>query len=192
MKYALVSPNGEVDCISEVMGAEADLPEGAILLPDDFPFGSDPGRLYVKGGELKLRSKRPGPFFYWDVDTETWQADSIEARTYFLSEVDHKAEAERAKHITPGSGQAMTYEQKYREALAGDGLLLQAEAEALDKTVAEVASEVLAAHAAWQVAGAHIEALRLKAKADVRAAESPAEMHTIVRNLEASLDSLTM
>lgn len=118
--------------------------------------------------------------------------DLAEAQDNYLRQIDSAAETCRLRYITPGAGQAMTYEQKYREALAGDGPLLQAEAVALDKTVSEVASEVLAAHAAWQVAGSHIEALRLKAKADVRAAESPAEMHAIVGDLEASLDSLTL
>lgn len=116
--------------------------------------------------------------------------DLAEAQAHYLRQVDSAAEQVRLRHITPGAGQAMTYEQKYREALAGDGPLIQAEAEALDKTVAEVASEVLAAHAAWQVAGAHIEALRLKAKQDVRGANTAAEMHAIANELSQSLEDI--
>src|SRR5690625_69854 len=117
-------------------------------------------------------------------------ADRSSAERHFIEEVDRLTEASRLRYITPGVGQAMTYEQKHREALAGDGPLLQAEAEALDKTVAEVASEVLAAHAAWQVAGAHIEALRLKAKQDVRGANTAAEMHAIANELSQSLEDI--
>lgn len=107
--------------------------------------------------------------------------DLDEARAFYLAEADRKAEAERSRYITPGNGQAMTYEDKHREAVAGDGPLLRAEAEALEMTVAEVAASVLAARAQWEQAGARIEAARLKAKKQIRQAQTPAEMHAAVK-----------
>lgn len=112
--------------------------------------------------------------------------DLAEAQTHYLRQVDSTAEQVRLRYITPGAGQAMTYEQKYREAVAGDGPLLQAEANALGLTVSEVAQSVLDAHAAWQIAGARIEGLRLKAKADIRKAATAAEMHDVVEALSFS------
>lgn len=106
-----------------------------------------------------------------------------EARAHYLATVDAWAETARLQYITPGAGQAMTYEAKHREALVGDGPLLRAEAEALDLTVAEVAQSVLDAHAAWQQIGASIEATRLRAKRDIRNAETAAEMHAISESL---------
>jgi hypothetical protein len=106
--------------------------------------------------------------------------DRAEAEAHYLREVDRIAEAERAKHITSGQGQAMIYDAKHREALSGDGPLLRAESGALDATVAEVAASVLAARARWEQAVAKIEAVRLKAKAAIREASTAADMRRIV------------
>ena len=108
-------------------------------------------------------------------------ADLDEARAFYLGKADRKAEAERSRYITPGNGQAMTYEAKHREALVGDGPLLRAEAEALEMTVAEVAASVLAARAQWEQVGAQIEAARLKAKKQIRQTQTPAEMNAAVK-----------
>ncbi len=106
-----------------------------------------------------------------------------ETRLHYLNEVDRRAEAERGRYITPGAGQAMTYEAKHREALAGGGPLLQAEAQALGMSVDQVASTVIAAHEAWLTIGATIESARLRAKRDIRQAETAAEMHAAVKAL---------
>jgi len=113
-------------------------------------------------------------------------SDLDEARVFYLGEADRKAEAERSRYITPGNGQAMTYEAKHQEALGGGGPLLRAEAEALDMTVAEVAASVLTARAQWEEAGARIEAARLKAKKQIRQAQTPAEMHAVVKAMTLS------
>ena len=91
--------------------------------------------------------------------------------------VDQAAEEARLRHLTPGSGQLLTYEAKYQEALAGGGPMISAEAEALGMTVQEVIDSVLAARQQWQVLGAQIEALRLKTKKEIREAETASEMH---------------
>lgn len=105
--------------------------------------------------------------------------DRDSAERHFLSLVDQEAEAERSRYITPGNGQAMTYEEKHRQALAGGGPMISAEADALGMTVQEVIDSVLTARAQWEQIGSQIEAARLKAKRDIRAAQTPAEMHAI-------------
>lgn len=110
--------------------------------------------------------------------------DRDSAERHFLVLVDQEAEMARLRHLTPGSGQSMTYEVKYQEALAGGGPMLAAEAEALGMTVQDVIDSVLMARQQWQVLGAQIEAARLKAKKAIREAETPAEMHRIASELQ--------
>lgn len=113
--------------------------------------------------------------------------DRDSAERHFLGLVDQGAENARMRHLTPGSGQSMTYEVKYQEALAGGGPMLAAEAEALDMTVQEVIDSVLMARQQWQVLGAQIEAARLKAKKAIREAQTAAEMHRIASELQHQL-----
>ena len=103
---------------------------------------------------------------------------------HYLDIVDQAAENARMRHLTPGSGQSMTYEVKYQEALAGGGPMISAEADALGMTVQEVVDSVLAARQEWQVLGAQIEAARLKAKKAIREAQTAAEMHRITSELQ--------
>lgn len=107
-----------------------------------------------------------------------------EAREYYLSQVDLRAEQCRARHLTPGAGQAMTYELKYQEALVGGGPLLHAEAEALGKAVEAVVESVLASRKRWEEVSAQIECERLKAKKVIRHATTPDEMYGAVRALD--------
>lgn len=103
--------------------------------------------------------------------------------------VDATAEDERLKYITPGNGQAMTYQQKVAEAQAfkaasnpraSDYPILSSEVGITAETLAEVADIVLAAFAQWQQIGALIEGIRLGAKRDIDAAEDEAAVRTIV------------
>lgn len=105
-----------------------------------------------------------------------------EARSHYLGEVDRLAEAERAKYITTGNGQALTYEEKRRQALDGGGPMITAEAEALEMTEQRVIDSVLTARAQWEQVGSQIEAKRLKAKKKIRQASTPAEMHAISKS----------
>lgn len=113
--------------------------------------------------------------------------DTEERRRHYLNQVDKLAEKVRARHVTTGSGQAMTYEVKHQEALAGGGPMLQLEADALGMTLQEVVDSVLGARQEWLVAGGQIEAARLKAKADIRTATTAAEMHQITETLRQAL-----
>lgn len=110
-------------------------------------------------------------------------------QTALKETVDKAAEAERLKYITPGTGQAMTYQQKVAEAQAfkatsnpntEDYPILATEVGITAPTLVEVADTVLAAYHQWQQIGAMIEAVRLGAKRDIDAAENEAAAHAVV------------
>lgn len=107
-------------------------------------------------------------------------------------EIDAAAEAERLKYITPGTGQAMTYQQKVAEAQAykaatkpkpEDYPILVSEVGITAPTLSEVADTVLAAYQQWQQIGAMIEAIRLGAKRDIDAAENEAAARAVVEGI---------
>lgn len=106
-------------------------------------------------------------------------ASNDDAINYYTSLIDEKAEQTRLKFLTAGAGQSMTYDQKYAEALAGGGTMIDSEALALDMSVSDVIDSVLAARAAWIEKGAEIESERLKAKKQIRQASTAHEMHLI-------------
>ncbi|MDF2981413.1 MAG: hypothetical protein K0Q69_1185 [Devosia sp.] len=102
-----------------------------------------------------------------------WQPPLDAVKAELRERIDTEAEATRRKYITPGAGQALTYQQKAAEAarLQGDPVpdaagypLLAAEIGITAPTLAEVGQVVRAAHEAWMVLGAQIEAARLGAK----------------------------
>ncbi|KAB2738540.1 hypothetical protein F9K90_07620 [Brucella anthropi] len=107
--------------------------------------------------------------------------------------IDSAAETERLKYITPGNGQAMTYQQKVAEAQAfkaasnpktSDYPILSSEVGITAETIGEVADVVLAAFAQWQQIGAMIESIRLGAKRDIDLAEDEAAAQAIVEAIE--------
>lgn len=107
--------------------------------------------------------------------------------------IDAAAETERLKYITPGNGQAMTYQQKVTEAQAfkaatnphaSDYPMLSSEVGITAETIDEVADVVLAAFAQWQQIGAMIESIRLGAKRDIDAAEDETAARAIVASIE--------
>lgn len=110
-------------------------------------------------------------------------------RTDLKAQVDTDAETERLKYITPGNGQAMTYQQKVAEAQAfkaatnpkaSDYPILSSEVGITAETLTEVADIVLAAFAQWQQIGAAIESIRLGAKRDIDATENEAAARAVV------------
>lgn len=92
---------------------------------------------------------------------------------HYLQQIDTAAEALR--HVTPA--QEAIYQRKLAEARAGGGELLAAEAQALGVEVLVVIERVLAARDRWERHAHRIEVTRVKAKAAVRAAGTPSEMH---------------
>lgn len=110
-------------------------------------------------------------------------------KNHLKIEVDGQAEDERLNYITPGAGQAMTYQQKVDEAravkaatapLAADFPVLASEIGITAETLSDVADTVLAAFSQWQQIGAMIESIRLGAKRDIDAAEDEAAARAIV------------
>lgn len=108
--------------------------------------------------------------------------DIVVLRDRLKREIDSAAEAARLRYITPGAGQAMTYQQKIDEvwALAQDAEptpenypLLAAEIGITAPSLDEVAAVVLAAYQQWRVIGRAIEAARLAGKKAISDAETP-------------------
>lgn len=99
-------------------------------------------------------------------------------RAALAARIDAEAELVRQRFLTPGAGQAMTYQRKEAEArawLADDATpvpFLAAEAPARGMTIAALAAEVVALADAWVSVGAAIEALRMGGKAAVEVAGS--------------------
>ncbi len=117
----------------------------------------------------------------------------VAIKTNLKQRIDTRAENERLKYITPGEGQAMTYQQKVDEARAfkaasnpkaADYPVLSSEVGITAETLSEVADIVLAAFALWQQIGAAIEAVRLGAKRDIDAAADEAAARAIVDAIE--------
>lgn len=124
---------------------------------------------------------------------ETWTyVFTPGARAAMRQRIDERAEALRDDFITPGSGQALEYDNALREAKAVMALpieepispgrfpFLEADLHVTAfpgagrnvETIREAAAAVLGAHRRWSVAAAAIRAKRLSAKAAVAGAES--------------------
>lgn len=164
-----------------------------IELSDDLKPGKD---VYTPEFAAQLvlcanSNVKPG----WNYLNEKFTEPTVEVRdiatvrSELKSVVDTLAEAERLKYITPGNGQAMTYQQKVTEAQAykvatnpqaSEYPMLLSEVGITAETLDEVADIVLAAFAQWQQIGAIIEAIRLGAKRDIDAAENEAAARALV------------
>lgn len=122
----------------------------------------------------------PGEGETWVDGAMVFDATTTAARFHAL--IDAAAEATRARFITPGAGQAMTYLRKEAEAAAylSDAAapvpFLTAEADATGVAVADLAATVAARAAAWAAIGPRIEAARLAAKQAVSAAANAQAM----------------
>lgn len=164
MKYFHMNVDGR-----EVWGSAPDLPEDATEMSEtEWQAGLDAAR------------QQP-------------DATLEEIKSSLKAGVDVAAEVERLKYITPGNGQAMTYQQKVAEAQAfkaasnpqaSDYPVLSSEVGITAETLAGVADIVLAAFAQWQQIGAMIESIRLGAKRDIDAAEDEAAAQSIIDAIE--------
>lgn len=112
-----------------------------------------------------------------------------EIKRQIKAHIDRQAEVERARYITLGGGQAMTYQAKSAEAVrfagdhapqADDYPLLAAEVGVTGETLQQVAQVVINMHAQWQVVGGLIERARLSAKAAVDAAPDETVARAVV------------
>lgn len=150
-----------------MLGAEqvSETADGFSYVPEDLDVSGFPAALVAVTAEVLADTKRAKK-----------------------AEIDAAAELARLKFITPGSGQAMTYQAKSDEARrfssdtapnASEYPLLSAELGITGPTLADVASAVLAALAQWQQIGGAIETVRLTAKASIENATSIADVQSV-------------
>lgn len=114
------------------------------------------------------------------LNAHTFQ-NRTDAEAHYLGLVDVWASEKR--RIDPA--QEAIYRRKAQEAEVGGGPLLNAEAEALRIDKVMLCEQVKAAEAATQAAWQNIEIQRVKAKADIRKANTAAQMHGIYKSLRA-------
>ena len=123
----------------------------------------------------------PGGLALVVVDPRALEGVSLDLgilRASAAAQIDAQAEQVRQAFLTPGAGQALTYQRKEAEARAfvADQRtatpFLAAEAAARGMPVADVAAEVITLADRWIAAGALIEGLRMGAKAALAAAET--------------------
>jgi len=99
-------------------------------------------------------------------------------RAVLWARIDSEAEVVRQRFLTPGAGQAMTYQRKEAEARAwtadnsAAAPMLHAEAPARGMTVEALAAEVIGLADQWVAVGAAIEALRMGGKKAVTDAQT--------------------
>ncbi|MGQ7253988.1 hypothetical protein [Vreelandella titanicae] len=110
-------------------------------------------------------------------------ARRTDAEAYYLMQID--TAAGHARNID--ALQQAVYLRKAEEARRGKGPLIESEAKALGVDVADVAAQVLAKHDKWQQRVDAIEVQRIKAKADIRAAATAADMHRIFNQFQGAL-----
>ena len=161
-------------------GIPVPIPEDAISVSE-----ADREALLIainSGGSFELLNGKPVP-----VPPEPEQLPAI--KLALRQHVDAQAEVERLKYITPGTGQAMTYQQKVAEAQAyksatapnpKDYPILASEAGITAPTLSGVADTVLTAYRQWQQIGAMIEAVRLGAKRDIDESTTEAAARAVV------------
>ncbi len=134
--------------------------------------------LFYQGGELIVPDEHSTAVqqLIDGMEVPTALAD---LKVQLKTSIDVQAEEARLNYITPGTGQAMTYQQKASEAarflaatnpVASDYPLLTAEVGITAADIGGVAQVVSAAYAQWQVIGAAIENVRLGTKATIEAA----------------------
>lgn len=111
------------------------------------------------------------------------EIDLATLKASLKADVDAAAERERLKYITPGAGQAMTYQEKFAELVRYEAdsnpvkanyPMLSAEIGVTGSSLGAVASAIRSAYDLWKIVGGEIEASRLKAKANIDKAASAA------------------
>lgn len=110
---------------------------------------------------------------------------TTEACDAYLSMVD--SAAEKAQNLS--GARAALYREKLQQARnpAAGATLLEAEATALGITLGEQIERVLTAAEAWGTRTHAVEIARAAAKAQIRAAEGPQEMHAIAQAFSVDL-----
>jgi len=170
-------PNGKRGSPAQDGWSDGDFRLAEILPADEIPEGKQ-----VVSTTVELVEGRPKYVHSLRDDPTPLEEHKRAAK----AGIDEAAERARLKYITPGAGQAMTYQQKAAEAAAcvldehpqpERYPLLAAEVGITASTLAGVAMVVSQANAQWAVIGAAIEAARLGAKSAVDAAADITAVH---------------
>lgn len=170
--------------------------EGVVVEAIDLPANLGPEAYFVPSMAAAFIAAPPMVKDHWKYKDDKFTPPDQPSppplnvvKKLYKSEVDTAAETERLNYITPGTGQAMTYQQKVAEAQAFkaasnpkpvDYPILASEAGITAPTLSEVADTVLNAYYQWQQIGAMIEAIRLGAKRDIDASTTEAAAREIV------------
>ncbi len=124
-----------------------------------------------------------GPFAGGWTSVPVSNEDLTPFKNAAIAKINSEAEAARMRFLTPGMGQALTYQRKETEARAWtinadpeNFPFLKAEADATGMRIAEVAAQVVAQADAWIPIGAAIDGLRRGAVVGVERAETLTEI----------------
>jgi hypothetical protein len=179
MRYVIVSDVSHLVLNAIELDAEQtlELPEGEFLMQSDT---ANIGATYIAvTNSFSMPTPAAPPLDY------------LKERA--ITTIDNAAGAERGKYITVTAGQEMTYQEKVHQAqgfqadVAPDATkypMIYGEVGITAASAAEVAATVLQSFGQWQVIGARIERARLKAKRDVTAAQSAAEIDVILAAID--------
>ena len=189
--WATLSTDGAVQSAGATSAAAPSIPLGALAITAEqaATIAASPNQCSVINGVLILRPlPTPAP-----VSLEAFKASAS-------LQVDQAAETARLRFLTPGSGQAMEYQQTLAEAdqalSANPGQTLPPEAfpflaaeqqalasVGLHRSLADVALDVRGQMEAWAPVGAAIKQIRRGAKLRIDAAASLAEVHAVLDGL---------
>ncbi|SMD02759.1 hypothetical protein [Rhizobium sp. RU36D] len=168
------------------VASAADASVVAALLPEDAAFAIP---LEQGGFEIEVGEQHAAALASIGADMSAARLQYVAIfKADLKRDIDATAETERLKYITPGAGQAMTYQAKASEArlyLADpspdpqDYPLLAAEVGITAEDMSGVATAVLAAERQWHLVGAAIEAVRLGAKEAISVATTKAEADAV-------------
>lgn len=137
-------------------------------LGESFSFGQ--GYVLPEGAEEISKSDYIAEL---DASREPLAETLVQLKDRLKRWVDTSAETERKRYITPGEGQAMTYQRKVEEAkravleeepVEADYPMLSASLGIDGETVKQVAVVVLSMDASWAAIGSAIEKVRMGAK----------------------------
>lgn len=109
-----------------------------------------------------------------------------DAESRYLSLID--VAAADARKTDPS--QEAVYQRKLAQAIQGSGALIEAEAEATGVEVSSVATAIIKKRESWEAHADKVEVHRIKAKAAVRNADTPAAMHQVVKAFKHQLTLL--
>ena len=141
----------------------------------------------------------------WNTELSTVENVDLpnELSNYISSNIEtlnKLCEIQRLKYITPGSGQALTYQEKSEEATdflaAGSPAdltpypFIQAEINATHKDSDVAAKDILTAQSLWITKGALIEQYRLTAKIDINSSLSISEVDVALNSATVNLNGV--